>query len=85
MKLKEELRTRAEVKKRGHSLGIIIPTTVARKLTLKEHEKVEVKLKKVGGVEELFGKLHFGKPTKEVIKEIKEGWKVQCQNSSVCW
>ena len=71
----EEERLKSEVKKWGHSLGLIIPSKVVKRLDLKEHQEVEVKLKKVSGVEDLFGKLHFWKPTKEIIKEIKEGWK----------
>lgn len=73
--MREEERLKTEVRKWGHSLGLIIPTKFVKKLDLKEREKVEVKLKKIGGAEELFGKFKFGRSTKEIIKEIKEGWK----------
>lgn len=72
--MSQEQILRTEVKKWGHSLGIIIPTTVAKKLTLNEHEKVEVKLKKTGELMELFGALKFKEPTEKIKKELKEGW-----------
>jgi hypothetical protein len=74
MRLKEELRTRAEVRKWGHSLGIIIPATIAKKLTLREFEKVELRVKKTDNPMELFGALKFKEPTEKIKKELKEGW-----------
>lgn len=73
--VREEMKARVEVRKWGHSLGLILPRELTKKHGIREYEKVEIKLKKVSGAEELFGKLHFGKPAKKIIKEIKEGWK----------
>lgn len=67
---------RAEVRRWGHSFGVILPKTIAKKLDLKEHETVELKIKK-GGTDLMksFGSLKFSESTKKIIKEIKEGWK----------
>ena len=72
--MSQEQILRTEVKKWGHSLGIIIPTVIAKKLALNEHEKIEVKLKKTGHIMELFGALKFKEPTEKIKKELKEGW-----------
>lgn len=73
MRIQEE-RIKAEVKKWGHSLGLIIPAKSAKRLDLKEHEKVEVKLKKTGDVMELFGAMKFKESTKKIKEELKAGW-----------
>ncbi len=70
----EEERLRAEVRKWGNSLGVIIPTKFARKLNLREHEKLEIGLKKIGNVMELFGAMKFKEPTEKIKRELKEGW-----------
>lgn len=72
-----EERLKAEVRKWGHSLGLLIPATSAKQLKLREHEIVDVKIKKRKRQEdlmELFGIVQWGEPTKKIIKEIKEGW-----------
>ncbi len=72
----EEERLRAEIKKWGHSFGVLLPKAITRKLNLKEHETVELKIKKgEGDLMDLFGTLKFSEPTRKIIKEIKEGWK----------
>ena len=71
---REEERLRVEVRKWGRSLGLIIPTKFAKKLDLKEHEKVEIRLKKTGDIMELFGALKFKEPTKKIKEEMKAGW-----------
>lgn len=72
----EEERLKAEVRKWGHSLGVVLPKPITRKLNLREHETVELKIKKrERGVMDFFGTLKFSEPTKKLIKEIKEGWK----------
>ena len=71
---REEERLRAEIRKWGHSLGLIIPAKVVKKLNLKEHEKVEVRLKKTGDIMELFGAMKFKEPTKKIKEGLKAGW-----------
>lgn len=73
--MKQEERLRAEVRKWGHSLGIIIPGNLTKKLNLKEHETVELQVKKLGEFSSLFGSLKFREPTQKIKKELKEGWK----------
>ena len=71
----EEERLKAEIRRWGNSLGVILPKDVTRRLKLKEHEMIELKVKR--GKEDLmdlFGTLKFKEPTKKIIKEIKEGW-----------
>ena len=74
--MKQEEHLKAEIKKWGHSLGIIIPKQFAKKLNLKEREKVELKLKKISSdLMSLFGTLKFKEPAAKIKKELKEGWK----------
>lgn len=75
--MRQEERLRAEVRKWGHSLGVILPKPITRKLELKEHETVELKIKKRGGQEdlmELFGAARLKESTAKIKKELKEGW-----------
>ena len=73
---REEERLKAEIRKWGHSLGIIIPKQFVKKLNLKERETVELKLKKTSGdLMSLFGTLKFKESTEKIKKELKEGWK----------
>lgn len=72
--MRQEERLRAEVRKWGHSLGLVIPSKFVKKLDLKEHEKVELSLKKTGDIMELFGALKFKEPTKKIKEELKAGW-----------
>ena len=75
--MRQEERLRAEVRKWGHSLGLVIPATSVKKLKLREHEILDIKIKKRGKREDLmdlFGIVKWGEPTKKIIKEIKEGW-----------
>jgi len=72
----EEERLKAGVRKWGHSLGVILPKPITRKLNLREHETVELKIKRrETGLMDLFGTLKFPEPTKKMMKTIKEGWK----------
>jgi antitoxin component of MazEF toxin-antitoxin module len=75
--MRQQERLKAEVRKWGHSMGIIIPNKFARKLDLREHEKVEIRFKKtseIGDIMELFGAVKFKEPTAKIKKEMKEGW-----------
>ncbi len=74
----EEERLRAEVRKWGHSLGIVIPAKFANKLKLLEHEVVDIKISKRRGqkdIMDLFGAVKFKESTAKIKKELKEGWK----------
>ena len=74
MKNHEE-RVKAEVRKWGHSLGVTLPKDVTKRLKIKEHEIIELKVRKgKGDLMDLFGTLKFKEPTKKIIKELKEGW-----------
>ncbi len=73
--MRHEDRLKVEVRKWGHSLGIVIPNRFAKDLDLKEHEKVEVRLKKTGDIMELFGVIKFKEPTKKIKEELKAGWR----------
>ena len=62
-----------KTKKWGNSLAIIIPKKVAKELKLKLNEEINLKLEKKSNVlKELFGSIHFSKPSEELLKEARK-------------
>ena len=63
-------------RKWGNSLGLIIPKEIVEKEHFSENDKVLVVFKKKRLAKEFFGMLHkWDRPTEEIKKEMKEGWK----------
>ncbi len=62
-----------KTKQWGHSLGLIIPQKEVKNLDLKPGEEITIEItKKHNVLKELFGALKFSKPTKELLKEVRE-------------
>ena len=62
-----------KLRKWGNSIGFIIPKQEAEKENLHPDQIVRaiIKPKEVVIVKDIFGKLKFRKPTKEIMNEIK--------------
>lgn len=70
------LETECTTKRWGNSLGVIIPTDVAKKENINENDKIIVTFRKKVLAKEFFGLFHdWRKPTNEIKKEMKKGWK----------
>ena len=64
----------SKIRKWGNSYGVLIPKAEIEKMSLHESEKVLLDIKKKPELEQLFGICRFKKPTKELIREIREGY-----------
>ncbi|MFP4112356.1 MAG: hypothetical protein ACLFUO_05130 [Candidatus Woesearchaeota archaeon] len=54
-------------------MGIIISSETVRKNNLKEGDEIMIEIKKKNNVlKEAFGAVKFSKPTRELLKEIRE-------------
>jgi antitoxin component of MazEF toxin-antitoxin module len=61
-----------KVRKWGNSLGVLIPSCTAQKLSLKPNEEIVVEItKKQNVLKELFGAGKFNKTTEEILKEVR--------------
>ena len=62
------------IRKWGNSFGVLVPKELIKKENLKVNEEVVVKLEKKKDLMQLFGFCKFKKPTKQLMKEIREGY-----------
>lgn len=63
-------------KRWGSSIGVIIPRDIVEKERIVESDKVVVEIKKRHSAKEFFGLLAgWKRPTDEIKKEMKKGWK----------
>ena len=63
-----------KTKQWGNSLGLVIPKAVAEEKGITSGEEVLVEIEKKSRktvLQELFGALHFRKPTKQLVKESR--------------
>lgn len=67
---------RARIRKWGNSFGVMLPRSFLKEKDLSVNEEVLVELNKKRNLERLFGICHFKRSTKEIMKEIKEGYNV---------
>lgn len=74
-KIRNEVRARAEVRKWGHSLGIILPRELVKKHGIIERQIVELCIEKRSNIRQLFGSLKITTPTQEIKKHLKKEWK----------
>jgi len=65
-----------KIKRWGNSYGILITKEEIKKKKFHENETVLIDIKKKKDLSPLFGLCHFKRPTKEIIKEIREGYDV---------
>ena len=64
---------RTIVRKRGNSLGVVIPSKEAAREGLREDDEVEVVIRKTLDIRELFGKYKF-RALQKLKEELREGW-----------
>lgn len=65
----------AKTKQWGNSIGIVIPKAFAEEKGILPDEEVLVEIEKKSKktvLQELFGALHFKKPTEQLIKESRK-------------
>ena len=68
------LRTRARVRRWGSSLGIVVPSEVAKKLRLRPGDEVIFEIDQAG-IEEAFGSLKDWTVDAQRLKdELRKGW-----------
>ena len=58
----------------GNSYGILIPKETLEKQHLHEQDEIVITIQKKSNLEKLFGLCKFKKSTKEMLKEIREGY-----------
>lgn len=62
-----------KTKQWGNSIGVIIPSRIAKKINLKPDEELIVSIeKKSSPLKELFGSLKMTEPTSKIIKESRK-------------
>jgi antitoxin component of MazEF toxin-antitoxin module len=65
-----------KAKQWGNSVGAIIPTSKIKELSIKPGDEIEITVKKKHNVlKELFGSIQIKKPTKVILKEVREDMK----------
>ena len=64
----------SKIRKWGNSYGVLIPKGEIDKKQLSENDKVVITLERKVDLGPLFGICKFKKSTKEIIKEIREGY-----------
>ena len=67
---------RTRIRKWGNSFGVMIPRSFLKEKDLYVDEEVLVEVNRKRNLEKLFGLCHFKRSTKEIVKEIKEGYDV---------
>ena len=65
---------KTKVRRWGNSFGVTIPKEVADKMHIHEDEVVFIEVKKTFSIKDAFGSHKFKRPTRELMKEIDEGW-----------
>ena len=68
------METVSKIRKWGNSFGVLVPKELIKKENLKVNEEVVVKLEKKKDLMQLFGFCNFKNPTKQLMKEIREGY-----------
>lgn len=65
---------KVKAKKWGSSVGVIIPTSVARKYKIRPREDliIEIKGKNSTILKELFGSIAFSKPAPDLVREARK-------------
>ncbi len=67
--------TRSKVRRWGSSLGVVIPSDVARRLHLQPGDEVFFDVQRSSGVFEAFGSLRDWKVDTQKLKdELRRGW-----------
>jgi len=61
------------VRKQGNSLRVVIPSEEASKEGLKENDEIEIVIRKLIDIRELFGKYRF-RDLQSLKDELPEGW-----------
>ena len=61
------------VRRRGNSLGVVIPREDVSKQGLQEDDEVEITVRKIINIQDIFGKYRF-KNLRSLEKELREGW-----------
>lgn len=63
----------AKTKQWGNSLALIIPKEKVKEMKLKPGEEIDIRMEKKSNVlKELFGAIHFDKPTEQLLKEERK-------------
>jgi antitoxin component of MazEF toxin-antitoxin module len=63
---------KAQTRRWGNSLGIVIPKKAVQELGLKPHEEVLIEVKKGGNVlKGMFGTVRWKKPISEILREAR--------------
>jgi|TARA_B100001971_G_scaffold204429_1_gene220549 antitoxin component of MazEF toxin-antitoxin module len=65
---------KVKVRKWGNSLGILLPKELVEKRELKNGVEILVEVVNPTQFDKIFGSLKLKRSTKEIMKEIKEGW-----------
>jgi antitoxin component of MazEF toxin-antitoxin module len=69
-------KTRTKIQRWGDSLGVVIPSDLAKDMGFKPGDEVEVALRKSKDVLDLFGKARFsGIDTQKIKDEARTGWR----------
>lgn len=65
----------AKVRKWGNSYGLLVSKKDAARLGIREHQTLRIKVEKTKNpLEEMYGKISFSKPTKQLLKEARENF-----------
>ena len=68
------METISKIRKWGNSFGVIVPKELIRKENFKLNEEVVVKVEKKTDVSKVFGILRTERTTKDLMREIREGY-----------
>jgi antitoxin component of MazEF toxin-antitoxin module len=64
---------KAETKKWGNSLGIVIPKSVVEELNLKPHEEVVIEIRKTrNALADMFGSSPFKDDPRSILREVRK-------------
>ena len=65
--------SRTIVRKWGNSLGVVIPSSEAEKEGLREHDEVEITIRRAIDIRQLYGKYPF-RDLQRLKDELRKGW-----------
>ena len=68
------METLSKIRKWGNSFGVLVPKELIEKENFKLDEEVVVRLEKKKDISGVFGILKTKRTTKDLIREIKEGY-----------
>ena len=68
------METISKLRKWGNSFGVLVPKELVKKENFRLNEEVVVKLEKKNDLMQLFGLCKFKKSTKQLMKDIREGY-----------